>query len=188
MNTPSSPTPVVIFGGLVPRTERAVLGGFPFSSTEYFDFRTHGPRTRIDDLAAPSGRFVARVSAPVATVDRCPGRGRALPEADNDFGSVFAVPTEVGAGSAEAPATATVVAQPTPSRSPTQGTDSVETTAPIASAPASPGSAAPPTVKPSSDRISSRTRRRIATAAGAPPAVDCGFGPGGAPRPSARRV
>ena len=44
-------------------------------------------------------------------------------------------------------------------------------------------------MKPSSDRISTRTRRRTATAAGtAPPAVDYDFGPGGAPRPSARRA
>ena len=101
------------------------------------------------------------------------------------FASVFAVPTEAGTGSAEAPAAATAVAQQTPSRSPTRGTDSVETTGPTASVPDSPGSPAPPTVKPSSDRISTRTRRRTATAAGtAPPAVDYGFGPGGAPRPS----
>ena len=45
----------------------------------------------------------------------------------------------------------------------------------------------PPTVKPSWDRISARTCRRTATAASAaPPAVDYGFGPGGAPRPFAR--
>ena len=50
---------------------------------------------------------------------------------------------------------------------------------------ASPGSTAPLTAKPFSDRISTRTRRRTATAASnAPPAVDCG--PDGAPRPSAR--
>ena len=92
-------------------------------------------------------------------------------------------------GSAEAPAAATAVAQPTPQRSPTQGTDSVETTDPTASAPASLGSPAPPTMKPSSDRISTRTRRRTATAAGsAPSAVDYGFGPGGAPRPSSWRA
>ena len=43
--------------------------------------------------------------------------------------------------------------------------------------------------KPASDRISTRTRRRTATAAGVePPAVDYGFGPGGAPRPSPRRT
>ena len=37
--------------------------------------------------------------------------------------------------------------------------------------------------------ISTRRRRRLATAAGkAPPAVDCGFGLGGGPQPSSRRV
>ena len=55
----------------------------------------------IDDLSAPLGRFVARVSASVATVDRCPGRGRALPAADNVFDSIFAVPTEVDTGYAD---------------------------------------------------------------------------------------
>ena len=117
---------------------------------------------------------------PSPPFNRCPGSGRALPAADNAFVSVFAVPTVVGAGSAEAPAAATPVAQPTPCRSPTQGTDSVETTGPTASAPASPGPPVPPTVKQSSDRNSTRTRRRTATAAGAaPPAVDYGFGPAG---------
>ena len=72
---------------------------------------------KIDDLSALSGRIVARVSASIATVDRCPGRGRTLPAADNDFASVFAVPSEVGTGSAEAPAAAMTVAQPTPSKS-----------------------------------------------------------------------
>ena len=176
-------------GELVPRTESAVLGGFPFTSADYCDFRTHGQYMRIDDHSTPSGRFVARVSPSVATVDRCPGRGRAFPAADNDFASTFTVPTEVGTGSAEAPAAATAVAQRTPSRSPTQGNVSVETTAPTASAPASRGSLATPTVKPSSDRISTRTRWRTPTSAGAaPPAVDYGFRPGGAPGPSARRA
>jgi len=92
-------------------------------------------------------------------------------------------------GSAKAPAAATAVAQPTPSRSPTQGSDSVEPTGQPASAPAPSGSPMPPTVKPSWDRISTRTRRRTATAASAaPPDVDYGFGPGGAPRPFARRA
>ena len=176
-------------GGLMPLTESAVFVALPFTSADYCDFRTHGPRMRMDDLSAPSGRFVAHASASVATVDRCPGRGRALPADDNDFASVFAVPTEVGAGSAEAPAAATPVAQPIPSRSPTQGTDSVETTGPTVSATASPGPPAPPTVKSSSDLISTRTRRRTATAAGvAPPTVDYGFGPGGAPRRYDRRA
>ena len=130
---------------------------------------------RIDDLSVPSGRFAARVSAFVATIDRCPGRGRALTAVASDFASVFAVPAEVGAGTTEAPAAATAVAQPTPSRSLTRGTDSVETTCPTAYALASPGFLTPPTVEPFSDRISTRTRRRTATTAGtAPRAVDYG--------------
>ena len=171
-------------GRLMPRTTSAVLGGLPFTSADYCDFRTHGPHMKIDDLSVPSGRFIARHHR-----RSLPRPWAGLPAADSDFASVFTVPTEVGTGSAEAPAAATAVAQPTPSRRPTQGVDSVETTGPTASAPASPGSPAPPTVKPSSDRISTRTRRRTATAAGAtPPALDYGFGPGGAPRPSARRA
>ena len=79
LNAPFSPIPGVGLGGLVPRTESAVLGGLPFTFPDYYDFRTHGPHMRIDDLSALSGRFVARVSASLATVDRCPGHGRALP-------------------------------------------------------------------------------------------------------------
>ena len=103
-----------VLGGLVPRTE--VLGGLPFTSADYCDFRIHGPHMSIDDLSAPSGRFVAHFSASVTTVDRCPGRGRTLPAADNDSLRSFAVPTEIGTGSAEAPAAATAVAQPAPSK------------------------------------------------------------------------
>ena len=90
-------------------TESAVLGGLPFTSADFCDFCIHGPRMSIDDLSAPSESFVARVSGSVATVDRCPGRGRALPAADSDFASVFAVPTEVGTGSADAGAATTTV-------------------------------------------------------------------------------
>ena len=152
-------------------------------------FRIHGPRTRTDDLSAPWGKFSARVTASVSTVDRDPGRGWALPTADNDFASVFAVPTEVGTGSAEASAAATTVALPTCSRISTEGTDTVEPTGSVSSTSASPGSPAPQTVKPSSDRLSTRTRRRSATAAGKTPrAVDYDFGPGGTPRASSRRV
>ena len=156
------------------------MGRLPFTSTDFSYFHTYGPRTKIDDLSAPSGSFVARVCASVATVDRCPGRGRVLLTADTAFASVFAVPTEIGTDSAEAPAAATIVAQRTHfSRSATQGSDSVVTTDLTVSAAASPGSLAPPTVKPPSNRISTRTRRRTAPAAGnAPPAVDYGFGAG----------
>ena len=149
LSTLSSPIPGVGFGGLVPRTESAVLGGLIFTSADLCDFRTHGPRMRIDDFSAPSGSFVARVSDSVATINCCPGRARALPATENAFASVFAVPTEVGTGSAEAPAAAATVTQPTPfSRSLTQGTDSVKTTCPTVPAPVSPGSPALPTAKP----------------------------------------
>ena len=138
---------------------------------------------RIDDLSALWGSFVARVSASIATVDRCPGRGRVLLAADNDFASVFEVPTEVGTGSAKIPSAATTVAQPTPfSRSSTKETDSVETTGPTVFASVSSGSPAPLTVKPPSDRISTRMRGGTAIAAGnAPPEANYGVGPGGAP-------
>ena len=112
----------------MPRTETTALGGFLFISVDFCDFRTNGPRTsiRIDDLSAPSGTFVARVSASVATADRCPDRGRILPAAytafssvfavatEVAFSSIFAVATEVGTGSVEGPAAATTVAQPPP--------------------------------------------------------------------------
>ena len=100
LSAPSSPIPGVGLGGLVPFTERAVLGGLPFTSADFCDFRTHGPRMRIDYLSAPSRSFVARVSASVATVDRWPARARVFSAVDNAFASVFAVPTEVGTGSA----------------------------------------------------------------------------------------
>ena len=182
-------TASAVLGGLVPRTESAVLGGLHFISADCCDFRTHGPHMRIDDLSAPSGRFVARVSASVTTVDRCPGRGRTLSAADNDSLRSSPYPPRP----ARAPQKPLLPRRPLPSRllqrSPTQGTDAVETTGPTASAPASPGSPMPPTVKPSWDRISTRTRRRTATSAGAAtPAVGYDFGHGGAPRPSARRA
>ena len=58
-----------VLGGLVPRTERAALGGLPLTSTAFPDFRKHEPRKRIDGLSASPGRFVARVSAFVATTE-----------------------------------------------------------------------------------------------------------------------
>ena len=72
---PSSRTPGVGLSGLVPRPESPGLGGLPFVSSDYRDFRAHGPRIGIDDLSAPSGRFITRVSAAVTTADRRPGRG-----------------------------------------------------------------------------------------------------------------
>ena len=75
IRTRSSATTGVGLGGLVSRPEIAVLGGLPFASSDFRDFHTHGRRTWIDDLSAPSGRFVARVTAAVTTDDCRPGRG-----------------------------------------------------------------------------------------------------------------
>ena len=186
----SSPTPGVGLGGLVPRPESAVLGGLPVASSDFCDFRTNGPRMRIGNLSASSGRFVARVSASVTTAHHCLGRGGFFPAADTAFSSDFAVPSEGGTSSAEDPAAATAVAQHVPSPTSTsQEVDSAATIDPAASAPSSPGDPAPPTALPFSGSISTRTRRRTAAAAGAaPPAVDNGSGPGGASRPFARRA
>ena len=89
------PTPRVLFwvGSLSPLSDFRVI-------------RAHGLRMGIDDLSAPSGRFLARVTAAVATDDRLRSHGDFFPEADTAFASVFAVPSEGGTGSAEAPATA----------------------------------------------------------------------------------
>ena len=112
---------------------------------------------RIDDLSAPTGRFVARVCALVDTGDDYLGRVPFWPAADATFTPVLAVP--FGATPPELPPRA-----PTP--------------------PFEASVALPPT-----GRISTRTRRGTAAAAGAaPPAVDYGFGPGRVPRTSPSRV
>ena len=190
LRTRASQIPCVGLSGLVSHPESAGLGWLPFAFSDFRVFRTHGPRKRIDHLFHPSGRFVARVTAAVTTDDCRPGRGENLPAADTAFASVFAVLPGGGTGSAEAPAAATSVAQHAPPTSSTpQGADSAEITDPAASAPSPQGDPAPPTALPPSGRISTRTRRRTAAAAGAePPAADYGFGPAVAPRPSARRT
>ena len=52
LRTRSSPTPGVGLSGLVRRPESAVLGGLPFTSSDFRGFRAHKPRMRIDDLSA----------------------------------------------------------------------------------------------------------------------------------------
>ena len=153
----STPTPGDGLGKLVPCPENAVFGGLPFASSDFRDFCAHGPRTRIDDLSVPSGRFVTRVSAAVTTVDCRPGRGFCFPAPDTAFASFFAMPSEGGTSSAEAPATATAVAQHAPSPTNTsQGADSAAMIDPVASAPSLPGHPAPPIALPPSGRISTR--------------------------------
>ena len=151
-----------VLGGLVPRTEHAALGGPPVTSTAFHDFRTHEPRTRIDGLSASPGRFVARVSASVATTEDCTGRRSISPAADTVFALVFAIPIEGGTGSAEALAAATPSAQPTClSRRSIQETAPAATTGSTVSVSTLLGGPSPP---------SSTTRRRTSTATGnAPP-------------------
>ena len=151
-----------VLDGLVPRTEHADLGGLPLTSSSFHDFRTHEPRIRIDGLSASAGRFVARVSASVATTEGCTGRGSISPAADTVFASVFSIPIEGGTGSAEALAAVTPIAQPTYlSRIYLQETAPAGTTGSTVSVSAMLGTPAPP---------SATTRRRIATTTGnAPP-------------------
>ena len=151
-----------VLGGLVPRTEHAAFGGLPVTFTAFHDFRTYERRIRIDGLSSSLGRFVARVSASVATTEGCTGRGSISPAADTVFASVFAIPIEGGTGSAEALAAATPIAQPTYlSRRSLQETDPAATTGSTVSVSAMLGTPAPP---------SSTTRRRTATTTGnAPP-------------------
>ena len=101
---------------------------------------------------------------------------------------VFAVPSEVGTGSAEAPAVATAVAQPTPSRSPIRGlTWSRPRARPrpplrrLALRRPDGEAALGPHLHPDSSAYSNSSWS-------APPAVGHGFGPRGAPQPSARQA
>ena len=161
LRTRCSPTPDVGLGGLVPRPDSTLLGGLPFASSDFREFRAPRPRVRIDDLSAPSGRFVGCVSAVITTVDRHAGRGAIFPAADTAFASVFAVPSEGGTGSAEAPAAATAVAQHAPfPRSTSQGVYSTAIAEPAACAHSPLGDLEPPTALRPSSRMSTRPRRR----------------------------
>ena len=64
-----------VLGGFMPRTEHAALGELLLTSTAFHDFRIHEPRIRVDGLFASPGRFVARLSASVATTEGCTDRG-----------------------------------------------------------------------------------------------------------------
>ena len=155
-----------VLGGLVPRTKHAALGGLPLTSTAFHDFRTHEPRIRMDGLSAPSGRFIARVSASVATNEGCTGRGSISPADDTVFASVFAILTEGDTGSAEASAAATPIAQPAPlSRCSTQETAFAATTCSTVSVSALLGTALLGTPA----HLSSTTSLRTATATGNAP-------------------
>ena len=145
LRTHSSPIPGASSSGLIPRPESTVLGGLPFASLDFPDFRTHGPCMRIDDVSAPSGKFAARLTAAVTT-DYCRlGREECFSAADTAFASVFAVPSEGGTGSAEGPAAATSFARHAPpSSNISQGANPAAITDPAASAPSPRGDPALP--------------------------------------------
>ena len=86
LRTRSSPTPGVGWDGAPPR-ERD-FGCAPFRLYGFSRPSAHQPRMKINDLPA-SGRFVARESAAVTTVDCRPGRGAFFPAADTAFASFF---------------------------------------------------------------------------------------------------
>ena len=78
----------------MPQPDAAVLGGLPLTSTCFRDFRAHGPHMKIDELLAPTERFIARVSAFVGTRDDRLGYAPFWPATDATFNPVFAVPSE----------------------------------------------------------------------------------------------
>ena len=84
--------PTLCLGWAHVRTESAVLGGLPFTSTDSHDFRIHRPRIGIVGLAANPRRFVAHVYTCVITAEGCNGRGSISPAADTVFASVLSYP------------------------------------------------------------------------------------------------
>ena len=60
---PSGPTPAGIgLGGIMPPDHANALGGLPLTEDDFSDFRRHGPRMKLDNLAAPSGDFEHRAT------------------------------------------------------------------------------------------------------------------------------
>ena len=60
---PSGPTPAGVgLGELMPPDHANTLGGLPLTEDDFSDFRRHGPRMKLDNLAAPSGDFEHRAT------------------------------------------------------------------------------------------------------------------------------
>ena len=119
----------------MPHPESAVWGGLPFASSEFRDFRAHGPRTRIDD---PSAHWEIDRSCNCRRHHRrSPSRPwRRFSAADTDLIPASAVLSVGSTSSAEAPAATTSVTRHAPSSSSTsQGADSTAITDPAASTP-----------------------------------------------------
>ena len=153
----------------------------------------HRPPTPASVFIVPSGGDQGSAEAPAAATivaRRAPPPTSISQGGDSAVSTAPAVSAPSGQGSAAAPAAAADVARRAPPPTSTlQGEDSAVITDPVVSVSSPPGNLAPQNTLPPSGRISTRTRQRTAAAAGsAPPAVDYGFGPGGAPRPSTRHV
>ena len=113
---------------------------------------------QMDGHSASPRRFVARISASVATAEVCTGRRSIYPAADSVFASVFVISIDGGTDTAEALAAATAVAHPIPiARSSTQETDSAATSVSTAFISALIGTPSPP---------SATTYRQPATSTG----------------------
>ena len=90
--SPSTSVPGIGLGWLVLQPDSAFFGGLPLTSTVFCDFRAHGPRMRINDVSAPTGKFVARVVGFVGTGDDRLGHAPLWPATDATSTSVFVVP------------------------------------------------------------------------------------------------
>lgn len=60
-STYDSRTPGIALGGLVPTTGSAAFGGLPLTTAGFRNFHQYRPRTRVDDLNAPTGRSAVRI-------------------------------------------------------------------------------------------------------------------------------
>ena len=76
----------------MPRPGSAVLGGLPLTTSDFRDFAHMVHKLLVDDVSAPVGRFVARVSSFVATTDRRLHPAASSVAADTAFASVTVVP------------------------------------------------------------------------------------------------
>ena len=110
----SNPPPKALsLVGSCPSLDMLPWAGYLSPIPHFKTFCTHEPRIRIDGFFSSPGRFVARISAFVATTEGCTGCGSISPAADTVFVSNSAIPIEGGTGSAEALPAATPTAQNT---------------------------------------------------------------------------
>ena len=69
----------------MPQPDSAVLDGLPWTPTDFHGFHEHGPDMRLDNISAPTERFVTRVSAFVDTSGDRLGHALFWPATDATF-------------------------------------------------------------------------------------------------------